>query len=134
MLGTGQLRSKAAAPQGVTRWLAQAACRTIMWLLRLLAVIVVVAIGAGVIVYAFHRQSAISPSVGACSSWGHRLRLLIFALMFIERLAIIPFCDALQQGAPAPWRSPGPWRVFSEVACEAPESPRRALGLKSIVW
>lgn len=62
-----------------------------MWLLRLLAVIIVIAIGAGVIVYAFTGNRSYLAFSWCLFRYGIVFALLIFALMFIERLAIIPF-------------------------------------------
>ncbi len=62
-----------------------------MWLLRLLAVIIVIAIGAGVIAYAFTGNRRYLAFSWRLSRYGIVFALLIFALMFIERLAIIPF-------------------------------------------
>lgn len=61
-----------------------------MWLLRLLAVIIVIAIGAGVIVYAFTGNRRYLAFSWRLFRYGIVFALLIFALMFIERLAIIP--------------------------------------------
>jgi hypothetical protein len=61
-----------------------------MWLLRLLAVLLVIAVGAGFLLYVFtgHRQYL-------AFSWrlfryGVVFALIIFALMILERIAVIP--------------------------------------------
>ena len=61
-----------------------------MWLLRLLAVIVVIAIGAGIIVYAFTGNRAYLAFAWRLFRYAVIFALLIFALLFLERLAIIP--------------------------------------------
>lgn len=61
-----------------------------MWLLRLLAVIAVVAIGVGLIVYAFTGNRQYLAFSWRLFRYGVVFALLIFALMFVERLAIIP--------------------------------------------
>ena len=61
-----------------------------MWLLRLLAVIAVVAIGVGLVVYAFTGNRSYLIFSWRLFRYGVVFALLIFALMFIERLAIIP--------------------------------------------
>ena len=62
-----------------------------MWLLRLLAAILVVAIGAGLLIYAFTGNRSYLALSGRLFKYGVVFALLVFALMFIERLAIIPF-------------------------------------------
>lgn len=62
-----------------------------MWLLRLLAVVLVVAVGAGLIVYAFTGNRSYLAFSWRLFRYGIVFALLVFALMFIERLAIIPF-------------------------------------------
>lgn len=61
-----------------------------MWLLRLLAVVVVVAIGVGLFVYAFTGNRQYLAFSWRLFRYGIVFALLIFALMFVERLAIIP--------------------------------------------
>ena len=62
-----------------------------MWLLRLLAFIVVIAIGAGLIAYAFTGNRQYVAFSWRLFRYGIVFALLTFALMFVERLAIIPF-------------------------------------------
>ena len=61
-----------------------------MWLLRLLAAIVVLAIGAGLLIYAFSGNRYYLALSWRLFKIGIVFALLVFALMFIERLAIIP--------------------------------------------
>ena len=61
-----------------------------MWLLRLLAVILVVAIGVGLLAYALTGNRNYLVLAGRLFRYGILFALLIFALMFVERLAIIP--------------------------------------------
>ena len=62
-----------------------------MWLLRLLAVVLVVAIGAGLLIYVITGNRNYLAFSWRLFRYGIVFALLIFALMFIERLAIIPF-------------------------------------------
>ena len=62
-----------------------------MWLLRLLAVIVVIAIGAGIVVYAFTGNRQYLAFSWRLFRYVIVFALLVFALMFLERLAVIPF-------------------------------------------
>lgn len=62
-----------------------------MWLLRLLAVIVVIAIGAGILVYAFTGNRQYLAFSWRLFRYAIVFALLVFALMFLERLAVIPF-------------------------------------------
>ncbi|MBF1163855.1 hypothetical protein PTW32_05955 [Dechloromonas agitata] len=62
-----------------------------MWLLRLLAVIVVIAIGAGIVVYAFTGNRQYLAFSWRLFRYAIVFALLVFALMFLERLAVIPF-------------------------------------------
>lgn len=62
-----------------------------MWLLRLLAAILVVAIGVGLVVYALSGNRYYLALSWRLFKVGIVFVLLVFALMFIERLAIIPF-------------------------------------------
>ena len=62
-----------------------------MWLLRLLAVMVVIAIGTGLVVYAFTGNRNYLAFSLRLFRYAVVFALLIFALMFVERLAIIPF-------------------------------------------
>jgi hypothetical protein len=61
-----------------------------MWLLRLLAAIVVVAIGAGLLIYAVSGKRYYLTLSWRLFKIALVFALLVFALMFIERLAIIP--------------------------------------------
>ena len=61
-----------------------------MWLLRLLAAILVVAIGAGFLVYALSGNRYYLALSWRLFKVGMVFALIVFALMFIERLAIIP--------------------------------------------
>ncbi|MFN4340887.1 MAG: hypothetical protein ACK4FE_02490 [Azonexus sp.] len=62
-----------------------------MWLLRLLAVIVVIAIGAGIVLYAFTGNRQYLAFSWRLFRYALVFALLVFALMFVERLAVIPF-------------------------------------------
>lgn len=62
-----------------------------MWLLRLLAVLLVIAIGVGVVVYAFTGNRSYLAFSWRLFRYGIVFALLIFALMFVERLSIIPW-------------------------------------------
>lgn len=61
-----------------------------MWLLRLLAVILVLAIGAGLLIYALTGKRNYLVFSGRLFKYGIVFALIIFALMIIERVAIIP--------------------------------------------
>lgn len=61
-----------------------------MWLLRLLAVILVIAIGAGLLIYAFTGNRYYLALSWRLFRYGVVFALIVFALMFVERLAIIP--------------------------------------------
>lgn len=61
-----------------------------MWLLRLLAVILVIAIGVGLLVYAFTGNRTYLALSWRLFRYGIVFALIVFALMFVERLAIIP--------------------------------------------
>ncbi len=61
-----------------------------MWLLRLLAVILVLAIGVGLLIYAFTGNRNYLAFSGRLFKYGIVFALIIFALMIIERVAIIP--------------------------------------------
>lgn len=61
-----------------------------MWLLRLLAAILVVAIGAGLLIYAFSGNRYYLGLSWRLFKYGIVFALIVFALMFVERLAIIP--------------------------------------------
>ena len=62
-----------------------------MWLLRLLAVILVIAVGVGVVLYALTGQRSYLAFSWRLFRYGIVFALLVFALMFVERLAIIPW-------------------------------------------
>jgi len=62
-----------------------------MWLLRLLAVILVIAVGVAVVLYAFTGNRAYLAFAWRLFRYGILFALLVFALMFLERLAIIPW-------------------------------------------
>ncbi len=61
-----------------------------MWLLRLLAVILVVAIGAGLLIYVLTGNRYYLAFTWRLFRYGIVFALIIFALMIIERVAIIP--------------------------------------------
>jgi len=61
-----------------------------MWLLRLLAAILVVAIGVGLLIYTLTGNRYYLTLCWRLFKYGIVFALLVFALMFIERLAIIP--------------------------------------------
>lgn len=62
-----------------------------MWLLRLLAVLLVIAIGVGIVVYALTGNRSYLAFSWRLFRYGVVFALLVFALMFVERLAIIPW-------------------------------------------
>lgn len=61
-----------------------------MWLLRLLAAILVIAVGAGLLLYAFTGRREYLAFSSRLFRYGIVFALLVFALMFLERLAVIP--------------------------------------------
>ena len=61
-----------------------------MWLLRLLAVILVVAIGAGLLMYAISGNRGYLLLSWRLLRYGIVFALIVFALMAIERIAVIP--------------------------------------------
>lgn len=61
-----------------------------MWLLRLLAVLMVIAIGASLVLYVFTGQRQYLGFAWRLFRYGIVFALLVFALMFVERLAVIP--------------------------------------------
>lgn len=61
-----------------------------MWMLRLLAVILVIAVGAGIMLYVFTGNRAYLSFSWRLFRYGVVFALLVFALLFVERLAIIP--------------------------------------------
>ena len=62
-----------------------------MWLLRLLAVILLVVVGVSIVLYTFTGKRKYLSFSWRLFRYGIVFALLVFALMFIERLAIIPF-------------------------------------------
>lgn len=62
-----------------------------MWLLRLLAVLLVIAVGVGVVVYALTGNRSYLAFSWRLFRYGIVFALFVFALMFVERLAIIPW-------------------------------------------
>ena len=61
-----------------------------MWLLRLLAVILVVAIGAGLLLYVISGNRGYLLLSWRLLRYGIVFALIVFALMIIERIAVIP--------------------------------------------
>ena len=61
-----------------------------MWLLRLLAVVLVVAIGAGFLTYALTGNRNYLTFSWRLFRYGIVFALIVFALMIIERIAVIP--------------------------------------------
>lgn len=61
-----------------------------MWLLRLLAVILVVAIGACFVVYAVSGNRYYLSLAWRLFRYGIVFALMLFGLMIIERIAVIP--------------------------------------------
>ena len=61
-----------------------------MWLLRLLAVILIIAIGAGLLIYAITGNRTYLALSWRLFRYGIVFALIVFALMIIERIAIIP--------------------------------------------
>ena len=61
-----------------------------MWLLRLLAVILVVAIGAGLLIYGITGNRNYIACSWRLFRYGIVFALIVFALMIIERVAVIP--------------------------------------------
>lgn len=61
-----------------------------MWLLRLLAVILVVAIGAGLLIYVITGNRNYLASSWRLFRYGIVFALIVFALMIFERVAVIP--------------------------------------------
>lgn len=61
-----------------------------MWLLRLLAVIVVLGVGAGFLIYALTGNSWYLAFSWRLIRYGIVFALIVFALMIVERVAIIP--------------------------------------------
>ena len=61
-----------------------------MWLLRLLAVILVIAFGAGFLLYVFTGRRDYLAFSWRLLRYGIVFALIIFALMILERIAVIP--------------------------------------------
>ena len=61
-----------------------------MWLLRLLAVILVIAIGAGFLLYVFTGRRDYLTFSWRLFRYGIVFALIVFALMIVERIAVIP--------------------------------------------
>ena len=61
-----------------------------MWLLRLLAVILVIAIGAGFLLYVFTGRRDYLAFSWRLFRYGIVFALIIFVLMIVERIAVIP--------------------------------------------
>lgn len=61
-----------------------------MWLLRLLAVILMLAIGAGLLIYVISGNRKYLSFSWRLFRYGIVFSLIVFALMIIERVAIIP--------------------------------------------
>lgn len=61
-----------------------------MFILRLLAALLIVAIGGCLLTYVLTRQAAYLALAWRLFRYGIVFALMVFALMFIERLAIIP--------------------------------------------
>lgn len=61
-----------------------------MWVLRLLAVILVVAIGAGLLMYVISGNRGYLLLSWRLLRYGIVFALIVFALMVIERIAVIP--------------------------------------------
>ena len=61
-----------------------------MWLLRLLAVILVVAIGAGLLLYVMTGKRNYLGFAWRLFRYGIVFALIVFALMILERVAVIP--------------------------------------------
>ena len=61
-----------------------------MWLLRLLAVLLVIAVGAGFLLYAVTGDRKYLGYSWRLVRWGIVFALIFFALMALERVALIP--------------------------------------------
>lgn len=61
-----------------------------MWLLRLLAVVLILAIGAGFLVYVLTGERRYLVIAQRLLKYGIIFALIVFALMIVERIAIIP--------------------------------------------
>lgn len=61
-----------------------------MYILRLMAVIVVITIGAGILLYVITGQRRFLTFAWRLFRYGIVFALIIFALLIVERVAIIP--------------------------------------------
>jgi len=61
-----------------------------MWLLRLLAVLTMISVAAGVVVFLFTRDARYLQISWRLFRYALIVALLVFALMILERVAIIP--------------------------------------------
>jgi hypothetical protein len=61
-----------------------------MWLLRLLAVLTVLAVAGGVVIFVFTRDARYLQFSWRLFRYSLLVALLIFALLIIERVAVIP--------------------------------------------
>lgn len=61
-----------------------------MWFLRLLTVLLLIALAAGVVLYAFTGRREYLGFSWRLLRYGVLFALIVFALMFLERLAVIP--------------------------------------------
>ena len=61
-----------------------------MWLLRLLAVVLIVAVGAGLLIYTLTGNRSYLGLSWRLFRYGIVFALIVFALMIIERVAVIP--------------------------------------------
>ena len=73
-----------------------------MWLLRLLAVLTVIAVAGGVLAFIHLRTRAICGSRGVFSAAALIVALLVFALLILERVAVIPAQANTPAAFPAP--------------------------------
>lgn len=61
-----------------------------MWLLRVLAIVLVIAIGTGFIAYVVTGQRRYLDFSWRLFRYGVLFALIVFALMFLERVAVLP--------------------------------------------
>lgn len=61
-----------------------------MYVLRLLAVILMIAVGAGLLAYVLSKDRKYLAFAWRLFRWGIVFALAIFALMVLERVAVIP--------------------------------------------
>jgi len=61
-----------------------------MWLLRLLAIILVIAIGAGLLFHVLTGNRAWLALSWRLLRWGVVFALIFFALLIVERVALVP--------------------------------------------